>query len=333
MTTSESKLSQTLAAQNVTSAEQVQSLFAELRARFDSELAAATSPTLFKSFRDTWLARKSGVITLVTDHWLRPATPELKRAVGALLNELRKHVDSEIAGRQASLESRAGTEAGVRDRIDLSLPGVVRPLGTHHLIRQVMQEIEDIFFSIGFSVVEGPEIETPYYNFEALNIPEYHPVRDDMDTFYLELPKGHPGPVAASHPHFARADSRHGNASAARAHHCSRQGLSPRQSRRHAFVHVSPDRRLGRRHGHHFLRFHGHNRLFHKASFSVESVKSASGPAIFRLRSLAWNSTFPAFFAAAAEKQNPATLAGNAKVPAGSSCLAPAWWIPLFTDS
>ncbi len=193
MTTSESKLSQTLAAQNVTSAEQVQSLFAELRARFDLELAAATSPTIFKGFRDTWLARKSGVITLVTDHWLRPATPELKRAVGAALNELRKHVDSEIAGRQASLESRAGTEPGVRDRIDLSLPGVVRPLGTHHLIRQVMEEIEDIFFSIGFSVAEGPEIETPYYNFEALNIPDYHPVRDDMDTFYLELPKGTPG--------------------------------------------------------------------------------------------------------------------------------------------
>ncbi|MGB2628784.1 MAG: phenylalanine--tRNA ligase subunit alpha [Candidatus Acidiferrum sp.] len=193
MTTSESKLSQTLAAQSVSSAEQVQSLFAELRARFDLELAAATSPTIFKSFRDTWLARKSGVITLVTDHWLRPATPELKRAVGAALNELRKHVDSEIAGRQASLESRAGTEPGVRDRIDLSLPGVVRPLGTHHLIRQVMEEIEDIFFSIGFSVAEGPEIETPYYNFEALNIPDYHPVRDDMDTFYLELPKGTPG--------------------------------------------------------------------------------------------------------------------------------------------
>jgi phenylalanyl-tRNA synthetase alpha chain len=61
------------------------------------------------------------------------------------------------------------------------------------LIRQVFQEIEDIFFSIGFSVAEGPEIETPYYNFEALNIPEHHPVRDDMDTFYLELPKGAPG--------------------------------------------------------------------------------------------------------------------------------------------
>jgi phenylalanyl-tRNA synthetase alpha chain len=63
------------------------------------------------------------------------------------------------------------------------------------LIRQVFQEIEDIFVSIGFSVVEGPEIETPYYNFEALNIPEFHPVRDDMDTFYLDLPKGAPTPL------------------------------------------------------------------------------------------------------------------------------------------
>ena len=74
-------------------------------------------------------------------------------------------------------------------------PGAIRAIGSHHLICQVFQEIEDIFFSIGFSVVEGPEIETPYYNFEALNIPEHHPVRDDMDTFYLELPRGVPGPL------------------------------------------------------------------------------------------------------------------------------------------
>jgi phenylalanyl-tRNA synthetase alpha chain len=72
--------------------------------------------------------------------------------------------------------------------VDLSLPGVIRPVGSRHLIRQVFQEIEDIFFSIGFSVAEGPEIETPYYNFEALNIPEFHPVRDDMDTFYIDVP-------------------------------------------------------------------------------------------------------------------------------------------------
>jgi len=190
MTTSESKLAQTLASLNIHSAREVQSLFAEIRSRFDAEITAVKNEATFKSFRDTWLGRKSGVLSLVTDHWLKPATPELKRAVGAALNELRKHVDSQMSERLSSLEAAAGTEASAKRGIDLSLPGVARPIGTRHLLRQVMQEIEDIFFSIGFSVAEGPEIETPYYNFEALNIPEYHPVRDDMDTFYLELPKG-----------------------------------------------------------------------------------------------------------------------------------------------
>jgi phenylalanyl-tRNA synthetase alpha chain len=111
------------------------------------------------------------------------------------LNELRAHVDAQIEARRAAVESGVESTVAAKDRIDLSLPGVIRPIGSHHLVRSVMQEIEDIFFSIGFSVVEGPEIETPYYNFEALNIPEHHPVRDDMDTFYLDLPKGAPGPL------------------------------------------------------------------------------------------------------------------------------------------
>jgi len=195
MSTPDSKLPLTLAALGIHSAEQVGWLFAELRARFDAEVAAIKDEESFKALRDAWLGRKSGRFTLVTDNWLKPATPELKRAVGAALNELRGHVDAQIAAHRSAMEAGAETAAAAKERMDLSLPGVLRPIGTQHLIRQVFQEIEDIFFSIGFSVVEGPEIETPYYNFEALNIPEYHPVRDDMDTFYLELPKGAPGPL------------------------------------------------------------------------------------------------------------------------------------------
>ncbi len=195
MSTPDTKVSQTLAALGVHSAEQVNSLFAELLTRFDLEAAVVKEEDSWKTLRDAWLGRKSGVFTLVTDNWLKPATPELKRAVGAALNQLRGHVDVLIEARHAAIEGGAETAAAAGQRIDLSLPGVIHPVGTHHLIRQVFQEIEDIFFSIGFSVVEGPEIETPYYNFEALNIPEYHPVRDDMDTFYLELPKGSPGPL------------------------------------------------------------------------------------------------------------------------------------------
>jgi phenylalanyl-tRNA synthetase alpha chain len=191
----DSKHSQTLAVLGTSSADQVRALFAELRARFDADSSAVTDENSSKALRDAWLGRKSGVLTLVTDNWLKPASPDLKRVVGASLNELRAHVDAQIEARRLSVEAGAEAARGTKERIDLSLPAVIRPIGTHHLIRQVFEEIEDIFFSIGFSVVEGPEIETPYYNFEALNIPEHHPVRDDMDTFYVELPKGTAGPL------------------------------------------------------------------------------------------------------------------------------------------
>src|SRR5262249_60156974 len=155
-----------------------------------SESASAHDETSWKQFRDAWLGRKSGVLTLITDNWLKPASPELKRVVGQELNQLRAYVESQIESRRAAIEAGADEAALARERVDLSLPGVTRPIGSHHLIRQVFQEIENIFVSIGFSVVEGPEIETPYYNFEALNIPEFHPVRDDMDTFYVEAQIG-----------------------------------------------------------------------------------------------------------------------------------------------
>ena len=181
---------ETLEALGVTQPAQVAPLFAEVRNEFDIDADKEYIEVLWKEFRDVWLGRKSGVLTQITDHWLKTATPEMKRVVGAALNELRAHVESQIEERRKAIESGTPETAAARERFDLSLPGVLRPFGSHHLIRQVFQQIEDIFFSIGFSVVEGPEIETPYYNFEALNIPEFHPVRDDMDTFYLELPKG-----------------------------------------------------------------------------------------------------------------------------------------------
>ncbi len=179
----------------ITRPEDLAPLFADLRGRFDEECACACDESSWKQFRDAWLGRKSGLLTQITDNWLKPATQELKRVVGQELNQLRAHVESKIEERRKAIEAGTSKTASARERVDLSLPGVIRTIGSHHLIRQVFQQIEDIFFSIGFSVVEGPEIETPYYNFEALNIPEFHPVRDDMDTFYLDLPKGAPQPL------------------------------------------------------------------------------------------------------------------------------------------
>jgi phenylalanyl-tRNA synthetase alpha chain len=195
MPTSDLGLNKTLAGLGVTEPAQVTARFADVRAQFDRHFETVHDESEWKIFRDRWLGRKSGVLTLITDNWLKPATPELKRVVGQELNTLRAHVETIIEERRAAIEAGGESAAMARERVDLSLPGVIRPVGSPHLIRQVFQEIEDIFFSIGFSVVEGPEIETPYYNFEALNIPEFHPVRDDMDTFYLDLPKGAPEPL------------------------------------------------------------------------------------------------------------------------------------------
>jgi phenylalanyl-tRNA synthetase alpha chain len=195
MSTPENKTGLPLVHLGITRPEDLAPLFADLRGRFDEECACACDESSWKQFRDAWLGRKSGLLTQITDNWLKPATQELKRVVGQELNQLRAHVESKIEERRKAIEAGTSKTASARERVDLSLPGVIRTIGSHHLIRQVFQQIEDIFFSIGFSVVEGPEIETPYYNFEALNIPEFHPVRDDMDTFYLDLPKGAPQPL------------------------------------------------------------------------------------------------------------------------------------------
>jgi phenylalanyl-tRNA synthetase alpha chain len=186
----------TLAELGSTDPESVAKLFAFQREQFDKELLGKTEDEpSYTQMKNAWLGRKSGVLTCITERWLKSAPPALKPVVGQSLNELKRHIESNLESFRLATEKASGASAAARDKVDLSLPGVIRPVGSHHLIRQVFQEIEDIFFSIGFSVVEGPEIETPYYNFGALNIPEHHPVRDDMDTFYLELPKGVPGPL------------------------------------------------------------------------------------------------------------------------------------------
>ncbi len=190
MTTKTISVTQTLAQLGVTQPTQASPLFAALRREFDRDAEAAREEASWKAFRDAWLGRKSGVLAQITENWLKPAPPELKRAVGQALNELRPHVEAVVQARRAAIGAGAEQAAAARERMDLSLPGVERPIGSRHLIRQTFEEIERIFLSLGYTVVEGPEIETPYYNFEALNIPEHHPARDTMDTFYLHLPPG-----------------------------------------------------------------------------------------------------------------------------------------------
>ena len=188
MPTVDNPTAKTLSELGVSDAKGVAEKFAEVRALFDAQAHRSMDSQNWEILRQSWVGRKSGVLTAITENWLKPAETELKRIVGQELNKFKAYLEKTLEERRAAIESGAEEAAFEKERIDLSLPGVIHPIGSHHLIRQVLQELEDIFFSIGFSIVEGPEIETPYYNFEALNIPEFHPVRDDMDTFYIDMP-------------------------------------------------------------------------------------------------------------------------------------------------
>jgi phenylalanyl-tRNA synthetase alpha chain len=168
-----------------TTPETIAAKFAAVAAAFDVQIAIPTNLTVWEAVRQAWLGRKSGDLVQITENWLRAAPPQLKPVVGQELNRLKAHVESVLEQKRKEIEATAEQAASARDRFDLSLPGVERPIGRRHLIQQTFDELIGIFLSIGFSVVEGPEIETPYYNFEALNIPEHHPARDNMDTFYI----------------------------------------------------------------------------------------------------------------------------------------------------
>src|SRR5258707_14950266 len=148
MPTTEGSHEKTLAALGVTDPAQLAALFAGIRARFDSESAEVHDEAAFKQLRDGWLGRKSGVLSGITDNWLKPATPDLKRAVGAGLNELRALVDAQIEARPAAIESGAEQSAAVKEKFDLSRPGLLGHIGSGRSIPLVRRETEDIFCSI-----------------------------------------------------------------------------------------------------------------------------------------------------------------------------------------
>jgi phenylalanyl-tRNA synthetase alpha chain len=184
--TTNGPITQTLAQLGADSPDKVAALFRDLRSAFDRDATQDIDSIDVGITRVKWLGRKSGIVSEITENWLKSASQEIKPTVGQSLNALKAHIEARISALTTEKEGAAERTATAREKIDLSLPGIERAIGTRHLIRQTYEELLRIFAAIGFSVVQGPEIETPYYNFEALNIPEHHPARDNMDTFYIE---------------------------------------------------------------------------------------------------------------------------------------------------
>ena len=154
----------------------------KLRQDFDYRIGSVSNSKQLEQIRIEFLGKKGQLQGLMKE--LRNASPQEKPKLGKAINLLKQHVEQTINDKDVSLGSKSFKNSN--ENFDTTLPGRKELTGTLHPITQVMEEITSIFFGLGFQVEEGPEIETDYYNFEALNIPKDHPARDMQDTFYIE---------------------------------------------------------------------------------------------------------------------------------------------------
>jgi phenylalanyl-tRNA synthetase alpha chain len=159
---------------------------------FETALAAAASPREAQAVRDRYLGRKNSVVA----SWMQQiagAPPEDKREIGRLANELKQAIETRWADHQAAATAQARPPGA----IDVTLPGRPLRLGHRHPLTIVRDDLEGIFARMGFTAVEGPEVEDEWHCFDALNMPADHPARDMQDTLYLAAPVAGDGPSDA----------------------------------------------------------------------------------------------------------------------------------------
>jgi len=161
----------------------------EIEAAAQREWAQA-GPAERQQIRAAYLGRKSAVIGILRG--LKDLPPDIRREVGEKANQTRNALAALFG------QTEEAAPAAQRPRYDYTLPGRVQPRGHRHILTQTMDEVIAIFYGMGFEVVDGPEIETDYYNFSALNFPPDHPARDMQDTFFINdeyLLRTHTSPV------------------------------------------------------------------------------------------------------------------------------------------
>ena len=160
---------------------------------FDQEIEKTSTSAELEQIRIKYLSR-NGIVTRLFDE-LKSVPGEEKPIFGKLLNTLRNEVTESFNSKKSFIESNRASDS---DEIDLTLPGKTVKIGSKHILTQTLFEIKSIFKGLGFSVYDGPELESDYYNFEALNFPPDHPARDMQDTFFVSdkfLLRTHTTPV------------------------------------------------------------------------------------------------------------------------------------------
>ena len=151
--------------------------------RAENDVAASSDLAQLDQVRVGMLGKKGALTALLKG--LGALSPEERPQAGAQINEAKSQVQALIDGRKVALEQAQLNQALAEEQVDVTLPGRTPELGGLHPVTQAMQRIEEIFIGAGYDVVQGPEIENDYYNFEALNIPAHHPARAMHDTFYF----------------------------------------------------------------------------------------------------------------------------------------------------
>ncbi len=151
--------------------------FAAVEAEARAQLAAPDFDA--EAFRLAWLGRKQGRLKAISDAWLKSAPADAKRLIGQRFNALKEAIEAAVETAAARPKAAAGAT------IDITLPGIAQRIGAEHPLVRTMQEIVTVFERMGYSVGLGPEVETDFYNFEALNFPPNHPARDTQDTLVV----------------------------------------------------------------------------------------------------------------------------------------------------
>ncbi|HEX4951070.1 MAG TPA: phenylalanine--tRNA ligase subunit alpha [Blastocatellia bacterium] len=157
---------------------------AQLRSEFERELAAVASEADANALKDRWLGRKNGLITAEMKT-LGSLSPDDRKVAGQKINEFKAQVEAALETIQTQFATAREAAQLAAESIDVTLPGRRIPAGHLHPLTLLRQRIEDIFVSMGYEIEDGPEIETNFYNFDALNIPTLHPARSPQDTFYI----------------------------------------------------------------------------------------------------------------------------------------------------
>jgi len=161
----------------------IESVIGEIKQQAEKDLRASQTASDIEALKVKYLGKKGHVQSLM--HSLKDCSPEERPHFGKLINDLKVELTEKLEGAYSSFEREELNRRLEKEAMDVTLPGRRRSLGKKHVILQMLDEAIEILNEMGFSVQYGPDVETDYYNFEALNFPKDHPARDMHDTFYI----------------------------------------------------------------------------------------------------------------------------------------------------